>query len=502
MIKKLFIICTSIVSAFVLVYASSIESCFYQTDRKIEINTWVGKSTNEVCADEENNNLNWSCADNWSNKEIPQSNDIVVFDSSSLEDSVIDMSFQIYGLEIMDTYPGTITKIENELLKVGSEGVTMKNGKLKLENTEISPKDGNLNILFASYSDNSGKNGLIVERIAFSCTEEVAERLSADITSTIAKPVDTVNELFKFVSDTTTDSYNNGINPFFNVLNLTLIIIIALIFVILFKSRRSYGYIRDKISKEPIKFIPYKILLGASTNISYRSITDLEGRYSFPVIPGSYRIEVIKDGYLPFSKKINVSQVDLFTNYVEDIELESNGIKKYDTKNSVGFVWTYKIVPKIIYIFPMILLLGILNLVYIVFGETNKLYVSISISIYIVYLFIYFFNLIKPRPQLFEVVDTENGLRIPNVLVKIIDYKENKLIDTKITNHDGFFESAIHTGDYAIFISHPGYIYPSKLVDEGRKKVIVSSRELNIYNFNPNGTKKSIYMDPAHPSKF
>lgn len=267
MIKKLFIICTCIVSAFVLVYASSIESCFYQTDRKVEINTWIGKSTNEECADEENNNLNWSCADNWSNKEIPQSNDIVVFDSSSLEDSVIDMSFQIYGLKIFDTYPGTITKIENELLKVGSEGITMKNGKLKLENTEITPKDGNLNILFASYSDNSGKNGLIVERIAFSCTEEVAERLSADLSSTIAKPVDTANELFKFVSDTTTDSYNNGINPFFNVLNLTLIIITALIFVILFKSRRSYGYIRDKISKEPIKFIPYKILLPRELNL-------------------------------------------------------------------------------------------------------------------------------------------------------------------------------------------------------------------------------------------
>ncbi|MBP9758192.1 carboxypeptidase regulatory-like domain-containing protein [Candidatus Dojkabacteria bacterium] len=502
MIQKILIILVCILTAFILVYASTIESCFYQTDKQIEINTWIGQSSNTQCNDPENNNLIWSCPDNWSNKEIPKSNDIVVFDSSSLEDSIIDISFQIYGLRILETYTGTVSKYEDKLLKVGSEGITLKGGILKFGETSLTSKEGILNITFGNYIDTLSKEGLVVERVAYTCSQEIFQGITNDTKQAIAKPIETLSDIFQSIQTSTENSYKHGINPIFNIGNLLLIILNLLIFILLFTHRRAYGYIRDKISKEPIKFTPFKILLGASTNISYRGLSDFEGRYSFPVIPGSYRIDIVKEGYKPFSKKINVNQLDIFTNFVEDIELESDGIKKYNLKNSFSFLWEYKIIPKIIYIFPLLLLLGIINLIYIVYGEVNKLYVAISISIYIVYFFVYIFNLIKPRPQLFGIIDTENGLRIPNVLIKIIDFKNNKLIDTKITNHDGFFESAIHKGDYAVFISHPGYEYPSKLYGEGNKRVVISERTLNIYNFNPNGKNRTIYLDPMKGNRF
>lgn len=502
MIQKILLILICILTAFILVYASSIESCFYQTDKEIEINTWIGKSSNTQCNDSENNNLIWSCPDNWSNNETPKSNDIVVFDSSSLEDSIIDSSYQIYGLRILEPYTGTISKIEDQLIKVGSEGITLKGGVLKLDETKLTPKDGELNITFGNYSNSLGKEGLVVERVAYTCSEEVIEKLSSDITETIKRPIETTSTLFQNIQTDTENSYKNGINPIFNIINVVLVILNFIVFILLFKHRRAYGYVRDKISKDPIKFTPFKILLGASTNISYRGLTDFEGRYSFPVIPGSYRIEIVKEGYKPYSKKINVNQLAIFTNFVEDIELESDGIKKYDSKSSLNFLWEYKIIPKIIYFFPLLLLLGILLVTYITLGEVNKLYIAVSISIYIIYVFVFLFNLIKPRPQLFEIVDTENGLRIPNVLVKIIDFKNNKLIDTKITNHDGFFESAINKGDFAIFISHPGYDYPSKFYGDGVKRVVISGKTLNIHNFNPNGKNRTIYLDPKKTNQY
>jgi hypothetical protein len=502
MLQKLLIIFICIISAFILIYASSVESCFYQTDRRVEVNQWIGKSTNTQCDDSEHNNLIWSCPTNWSNNEIPKSNDIIVFDDSSLEDSYADISFQVYGMIVDSPYTGTITMADNEILKIGSEGLKMRNGIIKLGDSIIQPKDGELLITLANYKDVVEKERLVIQRVAFTCSDEVIQNLTNDVREAFFKPVSFFGGIFSNFSDQATQAQEKGINPIFNIINITLILLNIGFLFGMFKLRRSYGFIRDRISKEAIKFTPFKILLGASTNISYRGLSDIEGRYSFPVISGSYRIEVNKEGYKPYYKKINVNPLNIFTNYVEDIELEPLQNQKYDNvKTSFKFKWTYKISPVLIKFYPAILTLGIINLIYIVFGETNRLYVSISASIFIIYLFIYFINLVKPRPQLFEIVDSANGLRIPNVLVKLIDFETNKLIDTKITNHDGFFESAIHKGEYALFISHPGYIYPSKFSSK-MKKVIVSSRDLLVINFKPNGSKKTIYLDPTKPVQF
>lgn len=501
MLQKLLIILICIISAFVLIYASSVESCFYQTDRRIEINKWIGKPTNTQCEDPEHNNLIWSCPANWSTNEIPKSNHVLIFDETSTENSYADISFQVYGMVVDKGYPGTISKADDEILKIGSDGLIMRNGTLQLNDTTLKPIDGELNLTFANYKDKVGDERFTVQKVAFTCSDEVIQNLQTDITSAFARPVDYFMTVLTGFSSQAARAQEQGINPLFNISNLMLIIANVILLFAMFKSRRSFGFIRDKFSKEAIKFTPFKILLGASTNISYRGLSDTEGRYSFPVVSGSYRIEVTKEGYQPYSKKINVNPLNIFTNYVEDIELDPITTQKYDLKPSIGFEWTYKILPTVLKLYPAILASGLVNLFYIMFGEANRLYVSISSSIYIVYIFIYFFYLVKPRPQLFEIVDSENGLRIPNVLIKLIDPKTSKLIDTKITNHDGFFESAIHRGDFAIFISHPGYFYPSKFMANHRR-VNISSRDLLLVSLKPNGPKRTIYLDPVKGNQF
>ena len=60
----------------------------------------------------------------------------------------------------------------------------------------------------------------------------------------------------------------------------------------------------------------------------------------------------------------------------------------------------------------------------------------------------------------------------------------------------GVFESAVHNGDYAVFIAHPNYMYPSRL-QANEKKVMIDAKQLLIYKFKVNGGKKTIYLDPG-----
>jgi len=110
------------------------------------------------------------------------------------------------------------------------------------------------------------------------------------------------------------------------------------------KKRRPWGTVYDSVTKRPLDPV-YVSLIDLSTNkeIDY-AITDLDGRYGFLVVPGSYKITVEKTDYTSPSVKMKGKSFDevyddLYFGETIVIEKEGEILTKNIPMDSLSFNW-------------------------------------------------------------------------------------------------------------------------------------------------------------------
>jgi hypothetical protein len=74
-----------------------------------------------------------------------------------------------------------------------------------------------------------------------------------------------------------------------------------------------------------------------------------------------------------------------------------------------------------------------------------------------------------------RVYDTKTKKGIEYALIRLFIAKDNKLIDTQITNNKGMYMFIVETGKYNILVSKKGYKFPSDKEEKKLRKTFYGS---------------------------
>jgi hypothetical protein len=221
--------------------------------------------------------------------------------------------------------------------------------------------------------------------------------------------------------------------------------------------KKPWGIIKDAITGKPLSFAICNIYQQGSSFKTGQVITDLEGRYGFSLNPGNYRLEVRKAGYKTFSTTIKI--IEKYDSYVYDVELSpatSTSTSKVSAQVKLKniLINNFNKVSRILFISGFAISLFSLSL------DQSALNFIIVI-LYTVMAFINILPKLTERSKYASVVSEATDLRIPFAQIKIFDPESMKLIDTKTTNQDGYFDFYGEPGKYAILVIARGFKFPS-----------------------------------------
>lgn len=244
------------------------------------------------------------------------------------------------------------------------------------------------------------------------------------------------------------------------------------------KKRQKYGVVYNALSKLPIDLAAVRLLHATTKVVLQTRITDAKGRFFFKVKPGSYRIEVVKTGYVfPTQylrdQKEDVDYLDLYHGEVIEVKEETNiapnvpvdPLVKEEVPRKVVFkMWLRKfqhvlaisgvIISAIaLLIAPSLLLGGLLVLqilTYLLFRRLAK----------------------AKKPKEWGIVyDRKTRRPVGRVIVRIFDKKFNKLLETQVTDTRGRYGFFAGKNVYFLTAESKDYAkYRSEDIDLSKKE--------------------------------
>ncbi len=250
-----------------------------------------------------------------------------------------------------------------------------------------------------------------------------------------------------------------NILPFLSLLNAPGLLIGILGFILGAKSKKTWGLIIDAVTKKPVPLAVCRLYQSGTLYLNSQTVSDLEGRYGFPIGPGNFRLEIVKEGYQTFKKEIKIGENEV--SYVYDIFMSKKDLHSESSANTFKAFLT-KAADTYKGITPLLFVLGFILSIASLFTTLN----AINISVFLIYLFIiliYVISKLNKAPKYSAIVDSETKLRIPFAVIKFFDLKTRRLADTQVSNNNGQFDFFGEPGEYAIFVANRGYSFPSKI---------------------------------------
>lgn len=262
--------------------------------------------------------------------------------------------------------------------------------------------------------------------------------------------------------------------PFFY--GLFLIVIWALtrpVYADFKRSRSGYGIVFDSHSGEPIATAIIRLKTPQGL-VSTTVVTDSQGRYRLVAPKGEYYFEVSKAGYIFPSV---LTQEKKFSPFFDNI-LPGNHIKTEDygtiTKNiPLDQKWSSKkpLISKIILTKNaqhLIAFLGTGVALYMAAIQSVSFLPWVLFAIFLTVMLGRLLTFKAPAPPFGTIVDAQTGEPLSRVVVRLLDKKFNKLIETQTTSPKGRYAFIVGKGAYRVMLEKPGY-----------KKVIVNYPNIN-----------------------
>jgi len=232
---------------------------------------------------------------------------------------------------------------------------------------------------------------------------------------------------------------------------------------LMFRRRRSsYGIVFNSVTGKPESLVAV-VLRDLHGSVVRSTATDRNGRYRLIAPKGDYIIEVRKFG-LHFPSKIVKGKS--YLDYEDILNIAHIIIKEYGaiTKNipidpvmSSGhapFHFPRVVLPKQVQYWILVLSPFIAYAAAIWLNSVTAWTLFIIFVVLLVRRFLHF----KPaKPPFGTIVDAENGRPLKGVVVRVLDKKFNKVLETQITSPKGRYAFIVHKGSYRILIKKPGY---------------------------------------------
>jgi len=264
---------------------------------------------------------------------------------------------------------------------------------------------------------------------------------------------------------------------FFNLLPFLQYLFTAPLLFFWRRKRKGWGVIYNAVTKIPIGLVvvrlyqlPDEPVTGvhpSSGRLLQTRVTDKEGRYFFLADKGTYRIQVVKPGFVFPHKYLQGVKDDghYFDVYhgesvdvsehgatiAANVPMMPEGATRMNTPGRVKLIKVFRTIQKYAAI------VGVLfaAIVCLIIPSTF----TISVAIAQVFIYFLFNHLTKVRkPKGWGIVyDKNNGQPLSNTVVRIFEPKYNKLLETAITDRKGRYSFLVGPNEYYTRYEHKGY---------------------------------------------
>jgi hypothetical protein len=285
----------------------------------------------------------------------------------------------------------------------------------------------------------------------FAANEQVQQTVSAVVAPTVVGVV--------AVTTVTTVSWVNLL-PFLQLL-------LFQPFVLMGRKRRfSYGQVYDSLNKLPIDLAVVRLINKKTGTLAQSKVTDKEGRYAFVVGPGTYAIQVIKNGFLFPSRlmhdaKVDGQKVDIYHGEALSISGSDAVIASNIPLDPAGqyhkpparLFWQ-TILRRVQIVFSWVGLAVILFSLYV----SPKWYTWLLLVVHLFSLLI-LRRLVSPRKQKNWgiIYDAKTRQPIIKVVARLYNAHLNRLVATQITDAKGRYFFLAGDDTYYLTFEHPSY---------------------------------------------
>ncbi len=271
------------------------------------------------------------------------------------------------------------------------------------------------------------------------------------------------------------------------------------------RNKKPWGLILDSVENKPIAFASCRLYKAETTSLVGQSVSDLEGRYSFILNPGKFRLEVNHSDYEKYVSEIEIDEKN--EGYLNDVRLIPKSLAKGANSRFIDLIKDYisKGFEKLLeYLF----VIGFLFSVGSFLLQSSTINTIILVG-YLLFIILKIISRLIRKQKYGSVNDSNTGYRIPNAIIKIFDPKDYKLLDTSVTNNNGEFDYWGTPGDFGILVTAAGYDFPSKKYTESELignnyiqmvKATLGQGKNNIKIFiDPSGSKATNKGNLANP---
>lgn len=251
-----------------------------------------------------------------------------------------------------------------------------------------------------------------------------------------------------------------------NLLSYLRFIFLQPIFLFGYRRRKKWGIIYNSLTKMPVDLAVVRLLDAKSNRIIQSRVTDNEGRYSFFVDPGLYRIEVNKPGFIFPTKALqdfneDTSFLDLYHGepvHVDDkyvaisanIPVDPVGVEAKTPRRILIGRWLRGLQR---FIASLSIAAGILAVIILPNWWT------IGLMVLQVLLYFAFKRLsTPPKPKNWGIVyDKLSKKPVGKAVARLFSKQFNKLVSTEITDNSGRYSFMVGPNEYYVTFEKAGY---------------------------------------------
>jgi|GEM_PF-6365728 len=256
------------------------------------------------------------------------------------------------------------------------------------------------------------------------------------------------------------------------------------------KKRKLWGLVYEFATLKPIPFTIVR-LYDAKGKVLHQTVTDLKGRYGFPVLKGKYELEILHNDYKTRKIPAIIQKEGL-------INLDIPMLAKKKTKELAIHYRIFRSLKDIIRkLRTPIVILGFLFSLVALWLQFSIINIIIFLAYILILVIRIIYIIMQPR-ELNKLINSKTVQAIrKRAIIKIFNRKNWQLIETQISNEQGKFGFSIEPGSYALLVAAKGYQFPSKHVTKNR---LIRGKLQSLIEINTKRQKRfdeDILLDPT-----
>jgi hypothetical protein len=229
--------------------------------------------------------------------------------------------------------------------------------------------------------------------------------------------------------------------------------------------KKAWGVVYDSLTKLPVDLAMVRLIENGTNRVIQSHVTDFHGRFMFFVSPGTYHLEVKRDGFLfPSALLSNVesdgNMVEIYHGAGLKIKEDGRAVSPNIPVDPFGAEKTPRRVlweSRWRFVQQLISFMGVF-LAFTSFIIVPSIVTGVALAIH-VSLYALFLYMVKPRqPKQWGVVyDSKTKKPVAKAIVRLFSSQFNKLVSTQVTGAKGRYAFLVGPSVYRVVVEHPSY---------------------------------------------